>query len=284
MSINNYLTTSQIKKFRKDGFLGPLPKFASDTDIKLLSDFFIHIEEKKPDNPMYGRFSVRDYHLQNNILKSLFSHPSLVGPLTQLMGDNLVLWRSKAFLKPAGGKELGWHQEWGTFNGAELGNDRPALEPQVDLDLPWNITVWFALEDIDETMGPIRFIRGSHKKHYPVAQVAMNKSAFFDSPFEGLSNVEEIVNQAKSNTLVLDIDTSRIFDDIDWELFSFEEAKSLVYNYLSKFTGEIALPFDIISNDLITMPMKKGEFVIFYERVMHGSGENTSKDSEFNKT
>lgn len=277
MTTHNKLSDLQLKQFAQDGFLGPLPKFASDEDLNILHDFFLRIETEKPENPLYGRFAVRDYHLLNDKVLSLFTHPALVQPLTQLMGEDLVLWRSKSFLKPAGAGELGWHQEWGSFNGAELGNDCPALSPQIDdLDSPWNITIWFALKDVDPSMGPIRFIRGSHKRHYPVEQVPMPDSAFFESPFEEIDTVAELVRRSLDDTLVLDVDTAPIFKNINTESLHFEEAKALVLDYLMRFTGEVALPFDIDPNELVEMPMKKGEFVIFYERTMHGSGPNSS--------
>jgi len=280
MTKDYYLTDLQLEQFAKDGFLGPLPKFAPDEDLDELREFFLKIEEEQPDHPMYGRFAVRDYHLLNDTLMSLFNHPAMIQPLTQLMGNDLLLWRSKSFLKPANSGELGWHQEWGSFNGAEIGNDCPALQPMAkNMDLPWNMTIWFALHDITPSMGPVRFIRGSHKRHYPVEQVSMPDSAFFESPFEEIETVEELVRRSLKGNLILDVDTSPVFKGINTETLSFEEAKTRVLQYLEKFTGEVALPFDIDQDELYEMPMKKGEFVIFYERVMHGSGPNTTARS-----
>ncbi|HNN91680.1 MAG TPA: phytanoyl-CoA dioxygenase family protein [Pseudomonadota bacterium] len=270
------LSNEQRASFFRDGFLGPLPCYADRTLIDELAEFLVRVEREKPIHPLYGRYSTRDWHLENERLRSLFVHPGMIVPLTQLMGEDLLLWRSKAFIKEPFGGEIGWHQEWGSFNGAEVGNDVPALQPAGSLDDPWNVTIWFALEDIDETMGPIRFVRGSHKRHFPVAQVPLPEAAFFEDPFNGLTDPMEIVRKAQDSTLILDIDTSHYFDGVEVTTLTFEQARQVVLTHAARQTGEVALPFEIAPSDYITLPMAKGQFVIFYERVMHGSGASTS--------
>jgi non-heme Fe2+,alpha-ketoglutarate-dependent halogenase len=270
------LSDEQKAAFFRNGFVGPISCYADMDLIDELAQLLVRVESEKLVHPLYGRYSPRDWHLIDGRLLQLFNHPGLIAPLNQLMGDNLLLWRSKAFIKPPFGDEIGWHQEWGTFNGAELGNDVPALEPSGSLDDPWNVTIWFALDDIDESMGPIRFVRGSHKRHYPVAQVPLPDAAFFEDPFIGLTTPMEIVRKAADCSLILDIDTSRYFDHIDIESLTFDAARRIVLERAADLTGEVALPFDFDPLDLVTMPMAKGQFVIFYERTMHGSTASRS--------
>lgn len=270
------LSDEQRASFFQNGYLGPLPRYAPLELIDELADFLIRVERERVVHPLYERYSPRDWHLINDRLLFLFAQPGLIVPLTQIMGDDLLLWRSKAFIKEPFGGEIGWHQEWGSFNGAEVGNDVPALQPTGSLDDPWNVTIWFALADIDESMGPMRFVRGSHRRHYPVEQVPLPQAAFFEDPFNGLTEPMEIVRKALDSTLILDIDTAHYFDGIDVASLSFEQARKIVLERAAHQTGEVALPFDIAPEDYVTMPMAKGEFVIFYERVMHGSAASTS--------
>ncbi|MCB9791357.1 MAG: phytanoyl-CoA dioxygenase family protein [Alphaproteobacteria bacterium] len=270
------LTPAQVASFFEDGFLGPLPAYVSPEALAPLAEFLTRVELERVTQPLYGRFSSRDWHLVEPRLQALFTHPGMVTPLRQLMGEDLLLWRSSTFIKPPFGAELGWHQEWGTFAGLEYGNDIPSLQPSVPSDSPWNITIWFALTDVDARMGPIRFVRGSHRRQYPVEQVSMPESAFFDPGFGGIEDPREFVRRARDHTLVIDIDTSRCFDDVDEATLTLEEARRRVLEHLSTLTGEVARPFEIAPGDLVELPMRAGEFVIFFERVMHGSGENRS--------
>lgn len=270
------LTPDQIAAFHRDGFLGPLPRFASDDRLRHVAELLVDVAQARRTHPIYGRYSPRDWHLIDPALLGLFTHPAVVGPLRQLMGPDLLLWRSKAFVKPPFGGAIGWHQEWGAFNGAELGNDIPALQPDPDADGPWNVTIWFALDDVTEDMGPISFLRGSHARHRPVAQVPFPESAFFEAPFAGITEPMEIVRRARASVLLLDIDTRGWFDGVDVERLTLAEARQVVLDRASLRTGEVTLPFDIEPGEEVVMPMARGEFVIFYERVMHGSGASRS--------
>ncbi len=271
------LSSEQIATFHRDGFVGPLPRYAPLDLLDRVAEKLIVIERDKGTNPLYGRHSTRDWHLLDQDVMGLFNHEGMIVPLKQLMAEDLILWRSKAFIKPPLGGEIGWHQEWGPFNGAEIGNDVPALQPTVPLDSPWNMTIWFALADIDEHMGPIRFIRGSHKQHFPVSQVPLPQSAFYEDPFEGITDPLDIVRRAQESTLVLDIDTSKFFAGLDISKLSLDDAKRIVVENLSKKTGEVMHPVGVDLNDNVPLLMKKGEFVIFYERTLHGSGRNETE-------
>lgn len=126
-------------------------------------------------------------------------------------------------------------------------------------------------------MGPIRFIPGSHKHHYPVEQVPIPESAFFEDPFAELSEPMEIVERARTSTLLLDIDTSTYFEGVDMSRLTFEEARRIVVEKLSQLTGEVMHPIGVDLDDHVEMTMQKGEFVIFYERTLHGSAASRSE-------
>lgn len=78
------------------------------------------------------------------------THPKIVETAQELIGEDIILWGTTLFGKPARkGKETPWHQD------GEYYPIRP-LE---------TLTVWIPLEDVTPENGPMRFIPGSHKKH-----------------------------------------------------------------------------------------------------------------------
>jgi len=74
--------------------------------------------------------------------------PDLLDIAAQLIGEDIILWGTTIFGKPAwSGKETPWHQD---------GEYYP-IQPLETL------TIWIPLDDVTEENGPMRFIPGSHK-------------------------------------------------------------------------------------------------------------------------
>jgi len=198
----------------------------------------------------------------------------------------LLLWRSFLFAKKAGVGELGWHQEWGYFDGEEIGGDIPSLQPSErytsgdKAGMSWDLSVWFALTDVTPEQGPVRFARGSHKTRYPTQLVPMTECEFFHQISTDLFKLEdpqEIVRRTKANRLLLEtVNTSKFFDEVDTSNLTAQAARDIVLHRMSQLKAVVTLPFEIAPGDSVEVPMKKGEFVIFYERTMHGSAANKS--------
>ena len=76
------------------------------------------------------------------------THPGLMAIARQLIGDDIILWGTTLFGKPAHkGKETPWHQD---------GEYYPIKPLEV-------LTIWIPFEDVTPENGPMRFIPGSHK-------------------------------------------------------------------------------------------------------------------------
>lgn len=268
------LNQQQITQFFKHGFLGPLPRFACDELLDEVRSTVTEVVDTTQCHPIYGRYSVRDWHLVSPCLERLLTHPTLVSALRTLGGDDLALWRSKIFHVPRGGQGTGWHQEWGEFDGEEIGNCKPSLVPAALGHGWWNLTVWIALTDVDSDCAPLRFIRGSQHRQYPKTFVPMTQSEFWHDPFLTCTTVEDIVARAKDCSLVLDIDTSTLFDGFDVTGQSFASVKAYVEAAMSERSAKKTLGVDEQAEDIVVLPMKKGEFVIFTERTMHSSLPN----------
>jgi len=262
---------------QRDGFAGPFETGLSRKALARAATTIDAILTERRHNPLYGRFSVRDYHLVERGLLEILSCEAIVARAAEILDENLLLWRSKIFCKPPGEGPLGWHQEWGAFNGEEIGNDRPALVPAEDrAERPWNLTVWVALDDVEINMGPVRFARGSHRRRFPIAMEPLVRSEFFLDPFIGIETIEELVRRARSNALVLDIHTASYFDAVDPNAMTLTEARAHVVDCLQAEKGAVTLDFDPGEHEIVSVPMPAGSCVLFYERTMHGSTANES--------
>jgi ectoine hydroxylase-related dioxygenase (phytanoyl-CoA dioxygenase family) len=271
------LAPEEVAQFNQDGFIGPFTGTAPAARIDAIARRLGEMIDEKQIHPHYGRFSVRDWHLLDDEILRLMTDPAIVGRLKSVLGKDLILWRSKVFDKQPGEGTLGWHQEWGAFNGEEIGNDVPGLQPAPDFqDRYWNLTVWIALVDVDWAMGPIQFARGTNRRRFPVAMAPIAESEFWHNPFLNVDDPMTIVKRAKECSLILDIDTSHLFDGVDLERLTLQETRDHVMAAMSDKVGAITMDFDSLKEEIITLPMRKGQFVIFTERTMHGSPPNVS--------
>ena len=76
------------------------------------------------------------------------THPDLMDMAAQLIGEDIILWGTTVFGKPArSGKATPWHQD----------GDYYPIRPLETM------TIWIALDDVTPENGPMRFIPGSHK-------------------------------------------------------------------------------------------------------------------------
>ncbi len=264
--------------FIENGFVGPFALELDESVIDAAIEKLKWVCEEKPSHPLYNRYSVRDWHLLDDSVLSLFKDPGLIKILNDILGEDLILWRSKIFNKQPFEGSIDWHQEWGAFNGEEIGNDVPALRPTSSNDL-WDLTVWIALDDIDTEMAPLQFAKGTHRKRFPIKMVNLVDSGFFTSSLENLSGAAELIQKSRENSLIIDIDTSQIFRDnfnSNGSQYTYDEAKSMVLNHIKDLKGALTLDFDRTEYEIVGPNVKKGQYWIFSERVMHGSGINTS--------
>jgi len=265
------------KLFRAQGFIGPFKTSISSVFFHKLANRFIKIIDEREKHPIYNRFSVRDWHLIDSEIVSLFKDKAVLDKLKSILGPDLVLWRTKIFDKAPGEGPIGWHQEWGKFNGEEIGNNIPALEnPMNPKGYSNNITVWFALNDIDISMGPLRFARGTHTRRFPVEMVELTKSEFWQNPMILNKKPSQLIDMALEDSLILDIKTENLFNESEKNTLSREEVKKRIENAMRNFRGAKTVSFFEQEHDIVELEMKTGEFVIFTERTMHGSGANTS--------
>ena len=73
--------------------------------------------------------------------------PSIVGPVAEILGPDVILWNATLFVKePRSKSYISWHQDltyWGLDNAEE-------------------VTAWVALSDVTTANGCMKFVAGSH--------------------------------------------------------------------------------------------------------------------------
>lgn len=299
----NALTDIEQKFLADNGYIEPFANIWREEDLDIISTKLLaHMKNRADKHPLYGRYSVRDWHLVYPEITRLVSHPQILGQLKSAMGENLILWRSVVFYKPPRTEPIGWHQEFGTFSGEDIGNNKVSLipthlegvnekllsqyltdslkmqksGPAPDQSDFWNISVWIALSDVDEDMGPLRFISGSHKVRYPVRMEPITKSDFWQNPFANISSKSQLVTACCNSSLILDVDTSKFLDGLELQGCSFSEIKEFVLSKLDECKGSTTATDEVQDDQVVSFPMKKGSYLIFTERTMHSSSANTS--------
>src|SRR5262249_16841233 len=96
-------------------------------------------------NEPYARkgLNARDKHLENDELMSLYADAAIVERMAQLLGPDLLLWRSQFFPKYPGMGGTGWHQATSYLNETF----RTATLTPRNLRKLFQLTAWVAVTD-----------------------------------------------------------------------------------------------------------------------------------------
>lgn len=140
-----HLAASQIAEYNERGYLMPFDGLDAG-EIRELRAFFDGVLAAFVE---LGRdsYSINTAHLRFARIYELVRHPSLVGPVSDLLGPNIVAWGSHFFCKmPHDGKRVAWHQDSTYW----------PLSPTK------TVTVWLAIDDADPENANMRFVPKSH--------------------------------------------------------------------------------------------------------------------------
>ena len=140
------LTADEVERYHKDGYLSPVRAIT----IKRAADLLAHYESFKARGEAAAGEVLRSKpHLVFPWLYDLVRDPSVTGPVSAILGPNLLAWGSSFFAKPAGDPGfVSWHQDanyWG-------------LEPYEIL------TAWIAFSPSRQENGCMRMVPGSQAK------------------------------------------------------------------------------------------------------------------------
>ena len=107
----------------------------------------------------YGFVTPRDRHLEMPQLWNYLSSPAITERLAQLLGPDLLCWRSQIFYKGPHSPAIQFHQA-STFMVEDYLD--PAIFPP-NRDEMFQLTVWVAVDDATPENGCLQFVRGSHE-------------------------------------------------------------------------------------------------------------------------
>jgi non-heme Fe2+,alpha-ketoglutarate-dependent halogenase len=205
------MSEEEIKRFYTQGFLGPYDAFSHDEMMDFKREV-LALENVK--SKTYGWATPRDRHFESPRLWNYMKHPAITERCAQLLGPDLLVWRSQYFYKGPKSPAIQWHQA-STFMVEDYQD--PGIFPP-DRSEIFQLTVWVAIDDATPERGCLRFARGTHER---VRAIKFGGEAgFYNAAYQ----------------------------------FDFEESKE----------------------DCVLVPVKAGQFIIFTERCIHGSGPNTT--------
>ncbi|WP_019504302.1 phytanoyl-CoA dioxygenase family protein [Pleurocapsa sp. PCC 7319] len=185
------LSEEDIRFFYEHGYLGPFT-IMSPEEAKSVKDLFIE-QIENTESPIYpysqGAYEIltkdksqpadermsnekiamrgmnfRDRYLDNPILLNLFKHPALTERCAQLLGPDLLLWRTQFFPKAPKSPGTPFHQA-STYL---LDNRVESVVNPPDVEDLFQLTCWFALTDATKENGCMTVVSGSSQKIYPI--------------------------------------------------------------------------------------------------------------------
>jgi len=163
------LTDQGIKDFRKNGFAGPFTLYDPEEMNEIRKNLRYKLLDRsnsayKLDNAISEINNIANYdrHLDVPFLKEHVQRPEIVDKLTDVLGDNVICWRSEWFPKYPGDVGTAWHQV-DTF---EFSSGEPLLIWPQKEDFGGTITVWTALTDTTIDKACLKFIPGTHEEMF----------------------------------------------------------------------------------------------------------------------
>ena len=139
------LSTDQVERFNRDGYLKNLRIFSAD-EIDAQRSYFDELLRRVIAEGG-DSYSISSAHLTYGPVYDLLTHPKIVACVCDLLGENVIGWGSHYFCKmPGDGKTVAWHQDASYW----------PLTPSRA------VTVWLAIDKADRQNACMRVIPGSH--------------------------------------------------------------------------------------------------------------------------
>lgn len=264
-----HLSTAEVSQFERDGILGPIRVMdAADARALARRARELHAQDWL-DTYAFGpavRAALKrhgDWDFERAGLYQALYHPelwdvlcsdALAQPMQSLLGDDVLCWRSQLFDKAPGQAGTFWHQA-GRFREASLA---PKLQPTahtVGGDTMVQLTIWMALDDVDEENGALLFAPGT----------------FRDGRFEAFCN-RVLDDQTRALLTRSPEGIRKIVHLLNHSASDFVKAQA-------GFEWACELLPDLFADaEPKRYPMRAGEALIFTSLNMHGSLPNITRD------
>jgi non-haem Fe2+, alpha-ketoglutarate-dependent halogenase len=152
-------TPEQIRSFYEDGFIGPITLWTPEEMAEIRRKVDSVMERPSAVYPK-AQNQLRDRYIDAPEFWEIISTPKLTERLAQLLGPNMLVWRSQIFNKKSGDPEITWHQA-STYMAEQ--RVKATLEPS-NLNQLFQLTTWIAIDDAYYENGCMHFLKGTHRK------------------------------------------------------------------------------------------------------------------------
>lgn len=143
------MSSEEVLQYQARGYLGPYQALnaaeASQLAVRVSHD--IVGPDQWPVGPL-----VHCRHLDSRLVYDLCTLPTVLDRVADILGPDLVLWRSNVWHKAPGAPAVAWHQDF---------NHWP-LEPMI------NVSVWLALTEATIENGCVMVVPRSHREIRPL--------------------------------------------------------------------------------------------------------------------
>lgn len=144
--------------FADNGYIGPYKIYEPETVEAMWQKVRLQLLDKK--NAVYGDNKMNyDRHLDVKLLSDIVSHPDIVRRVQNVLGPNVLCWRTEWFPKYPGDEATAWHQAE-SFVAFEGDSKLVPTEPH---DGSWELTVWFGFTDATMETGCLKIIPKTHR-------------------------------------------------------------------------------------------------------------------------
>ncbi|ROO25610.1 chlorinating enzyme [Salinisphaera japonica] len=241
------LTEEQLRSFWEQGYIAPVTVYTPDEMTKMWNSIRVKLLDRKhaayalDSHGAATNIANYDRHLDVDELASHICNDVVVAKLQQILGPDVLCWRTEFFPKYPGDEGTDWHQA-DTF--ANASGKPQILWPDEDEDNfgKGTITVWTAFTRADKRNGCLQIIPSTHLK--------MN----YDEQKEMAYRGDSVNNQEKDGV-------QRGFFGYDYRELQIDP----------EFTPDEA--------NAVPLELEPGQCAIFWSTLMHASYPNTETDA-----
>lgn len=151
-----------LEQYRQQGYSGPIQAF-TEAEARYGYERFFEVLGQSPANPGPSTQDMSAWHHKYRWAYDLASHPSIVDPISSILGENVILWAMHFWYKePGNDKYIPWHQDINYW----------PMEPAI------NATAWCSLGVSVTDNGCLRVIPGTHREIVQHEDMGDKGSAF----------------------------------------------------------------------------------------------------------
>ena len=203
------LTEEDIRSFHEKGYIGPFDLGYSKQEMESLKEYLVDLVMNKEskicsytrgdyelktqhesnvkggdidslseaEKAVFSKLNRVNRHLESPVLMNLFKNRAITERCAQILGKDLLLWRSNFFSTPAFSSGTPWHQT-STWLSSDM---KESLLQPPDVEDIFQVTCWIALTDTPKERSCLKMVSGSRREIYPLKhqnQVGQGDIAF----------------------------------------------------------------------------------------------------------